>query len=202
MLALPRLPADFGSFLLGDDGERTMKKIAWSAGFVILGALAAADSACTVTVNGDDGGNPPTDDGGGAVETSTGIDTGTQPDVGTTVDTGAPDVNSANDSGTGSDGPVCTPTTADPCEVCVSSHCCAESTACGSGPAVDDAGLSDCEEIVDCYQGPTGCTTPDSGFDAGECTTVCEAGHTTQGQADFAALFNCTAQHCATECGM
>jgi hypothetical protein len=184
-----------------------MKNLAWFSGFVFLGGVALADSGCTVTVNnGDDGGlESSTDDsGGGGQDTSTAVDTGTQVDTGAMVDTGGPEVNAdgPSDSGTGSDGAsTCAPTTSDPCEVCAASNCCAESTACSSGPPADDAGLTDCEEIVDCYQGPTGCTNPDSGFDAGECVTVCQAGHTSTGQAQFVALFNCTAQHCAQQCG-
>jgi hypothetical protein len=185
-------------FPWGTMGERTMKKIAWSTGFVILAAVAAADSACTVTVNnGDDGGNFATDDGGNAQETSTGTDTGTQPDAGldtgSQVDTGA--------TADGSDSGMC-PTAIDtgsaPCDQCIESLCCSQLDACATADdaGLDDAGASACARLTQCV---FDWVAADAGsVSSGEAS--CGPAYSQTEQTQSHALITCLYGSCATLC--
>jgi hypothetical protein len=161
--------------------RRPMKRLAWSAGFVVLAVVAAGDSGCSITVDtGDDGGTvvvPPGDDEGQA-EASAPEDAGATDDGGTC----AVGVDSGNAA----------------CDACIESSCCGALVACDGEP-IDDAGetgtMTDCEEIIGCYND---CIVPpaDSGEapgSPGDCTQLCSNGHTQQGATDFKTLQMCLA---------
>ena len=163
-----------------------MKELVWSAGFVVLGAVVAGSSACTITVDsGDDAatvGPTGDDDSGPQVEASA-------PDDAGAVEAGgvcAIGVDSGNAS----------------CDACIESSCCGALVACDGEP-IDDAGtMTDCEEISSCYND---CIVPpaDSGVapgTPGDCTQLCSTGHTQQGATDFEMLQMCIATSCTSSC--
>lgn len=177
-----------------------MKKIAWSAGFVILAAIGAADSACTVTVNGDDGGNLPTDDGGTAQDTSTGSDTGTQAETGTQADAGT-DTGSQVETSAPADSGVCASqidTGSVPCDQCIESMCCSQLDACATADdaGVDDAGASACARLTQCV---FDWVAADAGsLASGEAT--CGPSYTQTEQTQSHALITCIYGSCAAQC--
>jgi hypothetical protein len=167
-----------------------MKKLAWSAGFVVFAAVAAGDAGCSITVDsgGDSGTDFPGDDAGGQTEASTGDDAGAQPETGSADDGGVCAV--GVDTGNAA------------CDACVESSCCDALIRCDGEPAADDAGATDCEEFISCYND---CLVPPagSGEDAGtpsDCKALCSSGHTTQGAADFQAVETCLTTNCASQC--
>jgi hypothetical protein len=181
-----------------------MKRFAWSPALVIalLGAIAVPDSACTLVVGGDDGGNPLTDDSGSAQDVATTGDTGTQVDTGVQADTGTqPDAGAQAEAGDGGSCSVTVDTGSAACDQCVDSSCCAQLVMCDG--EVTDASTTECEDIASCY---SDCMSPPatSGVDAGspaECSTECIMGHSTQSQTDFLRLTACeNSPPCNTPC--
>jgi hypothetical protein len=165
-----------------------MKKLARSAGFVVLAVVAAGDSACTITVDtGDDAGTvvPPGDERDEAqVEASTPEDDSATDDGGTC----AVGVDSGNAA----------------CDACVESSCCGALVACDGEP-LDPAGagtMTDCEEIIACYND---CIVPPAGSgeapgSQADCTQLCSNGHTQQSATDFQSLQMCLATSCTSAC--
>jgi hypothetical protein len=142
-----------------------MKRLAWSPALAIaiLGGIAANDSACTLVVGGDDGGNPFTDDSGSMQDTSMAADMGTQVDTGTPPDTGSqpdvgtqpPDAGTQPDTGAAAEGGTCAvpaDTGSAVCDQCIDAMCCTESITCATpdDAGVDDAGASACAQLAQC----------------------------------------------------
>jgi hypothetical protein len=185
-----------------------MQRFTWSIGFVVLAAVAATSSACTVTVTSGDGGDLFTDDGGGQ-ETSTRIDTGTTADTsppqdsaattdtGTTPDTGQlPDTSTTADGSDGATCPILQQVTfgSAACDACLGSSCCDSTTACFTGAE------NDCESKVTCF---ADCLAgnPDAGVaagDVGSCKMAC-AGPDAMAS-PFDAWVTCISNNCATSC--
>jgi hypothetical protein len=181
-----------------------MKKLFWSLPFVIVGAIGAADSACTLTI---DNGGPATDDSGTGPE-STVVETGS--DTSTTLDAAA-DMGSQQDSGAvaDSEGGTCAATIDTgnaTCDQCLDMACCAQLTACVGEPALDGSG-TECLAIASCFND---CVSPpaDSGVAPGtpaQCTIDCEGPdggtYSAQGRTDFQNLTGCaTGPACASSC--
>jgi hypothetical protein len=145
-------------FTSGKLGEKSMTRLAWSPALaiVILGGIAASDSACTLVVGGDDGGNPFTDDSGSVQDTSMAADMGAQVDTGTQQDTGTqPDVGTQPDAGAAGEGGTCAvpaDTGSAVCDQCIDAMCCTQSIACATpdDAGVDDAGASTCAQLAQC----------------------------------------------------
>jgi hypothetical protein len=163
-----------------------MSKVAWSRAVVFLvAATGLADSACTVSVTGDDGGagGQPAGDGDAAAQPeASGDDGGETPDSSTACAIGVSTGSAA-------------------CDDCIDSNCCSAVVAC-DGETKTNADSTDCEEIDSCYGD---CLSPpvDSGVTPGtasDCATLCSGTHTMQGQTDFNALQSCTQTSCASQC--
>ena len=177
---------------------KNMKRLAWSSAFaiVIVGGIAATDSACTLVVNGDDGGNPINDSGSGQ-DTSTTGDTGTQADTGTQTDTGTrADTGTMMDGGDGGSCPILDHFTfgAVACDMCLGSNCCNETTACYTGAENPCADLVSC--FVDCLKG-----SADAGIPPGttsSCRTDCEGPDASA--STFDGFVACVSNSCPAQC--
>jgi hypothetical protein len=187
-----------------------MKQLSWSLSLVIVGTIAAVDSACTVTVNsGDDGGNPANGTGSDATASDTGaLPNEAGPDMGSSSDGGS----SIEDTGSGDDGgcssSLVTGDGGNPsCDQCRTAACCTPLNACLGEPLLD-SGVTDCESLISCFND---CISPpaDSGVAPGtlaSCTMDCEGpdggdAHSAQAKMDFQALSTCIANAmCASVC--
>jgi hypothetical protein len=144
--------------------------------------------------SGDDGGISSGYDSGNHEDSSTGggDDSGQQ----------------AMDSGTGqdaaADGPSCTAIdTGNPnCNQCLAANCIATVCPCTSDTSVDDAGLPQCindvQCIADCVAG-----NPDAGVAPGtqsQCEMDCGGSYTMTENQNAAALYSCISQSCMSQC--
>lgn len=170
----------------GEERATHMRINAWYATLGMVALSSITVMACTTTV-----GNAANDSGG----TSTGDDAASE------ASTAAPDTGMTAPDG-GDAGVTCEiPDGADGCDTCALTKCCVAEGAC-QNETRDDAGSTQCEDIFSCVQD---CLAPpaDSGVDGGtlaDCASACSAGHTPQGQTDFAALSTCLASSCASSC--
>jgi hypothetical protein len=130
-----------------------MNKLALSASLMIVGAIAAGDSACTITVNNDDGGGAQgTNDSGGLDATAD--DTGMQSD---TAKDGPADAGTQGEAAAMTDAgtcPVGIDTGIAACDQCIEAACCQQWVTCGTpdDAGVDDAGASACVQLTQCVQ--------------------------------------------------
>jgi hypothetical protein len=177
---------------------KTMNKLALPASLMIAGAIAATDSACTITVNNnDDGGGAqgPNDLGG---SDATAADTGTQSDSAqdSPADAGMQaDAAAATEAGTCSVG-IDTGIAA--CDQCIEAACCQQWVTCATpdGAGVDDAGASACVQLTQCVQD---WVAADAGsLSSGE---VSCGGAYSQSERDASHAFLVCKQGCSTQCG-
>ncbi|MDP9001450.1 MAG: hypothetical protein M3O46_15220 [Myxococcota bacterium] len=179
-----------------------MKRLGWSAAFVITGWMVIANPGCTVVV--DNGPPPATDSGDGASSVTTdgsgsgsgssggssGGDTGTRPDAGN-----QPDASPSVDSGMC---PVGIDTSVAACDQCIETMCCAQWVTCTTpdDAGVDDAGRSQCVQLVECA---LAWAASDAGT-VSDGETVCGSSYT-QSERDTAhAFLTCKQGPCATQC--
>jgi hypothetical protein len=165
---------------------------AWYISFGLVGAIAAgalcssATTGCTVTSSSGDGGTVFMDDGGPAITND-----------GATTDTGTV-VADAGAGGDGGGGCMLSGFGTAACDDCVSANCCPEITTCDTeGDAGrDDAGHTTCGQNLGCILVNVN-PPPDSGqppFSVPAAIQACGSA------AAEAALANCAASHCGTEC--
>ncbi len=163
---------------------------------------ALALAACTVTTN-----NINTNEGGtgddssaadGSSSSSGGSSSGGSSSGGSSSGGSSSGVTDAGDGGgTCSVGIASADGGPSACDTCMEANCCAELVACDTpGEAgVDDAGLTACENSLDCV---VQLLSPDSGIS--QSLSDCFGGNASAAPADLTGLLNCATSHCATEC--
>lgn len=160
----------------------------------------AALAACSVTTNnintteGGTGDDAATDGGGsssGAGSSSGGSSSGAS-------SSGGSSSGAASDAGDGGSCRANLTIGAAACDTCMKANCCAELITCDTpGDAgVDDAGLTSCEQSLDCVVGLS--STSDAGIS--QALSDCFGGDASAAPADLTGLLSCASTHCFADC--
>lgn len=180
-----------------------MKRLAWSIALVLVGVIAATDSACTVVLNNGDDASTPGDSstesgssGGSSGSSSGGSDTGSPSEA--SADTGGQSDSGATADADGGMCPVGIDTMVPACNQCIESMCCAQWVTCtmADDAGIDEAGQSQCVQLAECV---LAWVADDAGTSSsGE--AACGASYS-QSERDTAhAFLTCKQGSCSTQC--
>jgi len=168
-----------------------MRFLSWCATLGIVGTAIAGAAGCTTTVNSGDAGPDLFGDSGTTNDGST-----TNEDAATTTEDGGSDAQASCGALSFDNGGAC--------DTCAQTNCCSDLAACDTADSsgLNDAGLTGCEQILDCAF--SFCMTPaaDGGaMSLDECLSTCNGSYPAAQQQTAGTLVTCVSTHCATECG-